>query len=356
MMYKKGATSSLQSLLGLSDGPWRWSAGIYASIATALPLAAFTQTGHQSLGLIASLGAFTALYGSTLRLGDRLRALPLVAIGFVTASVLGVLCGTNVWLSIACVVAVAAVACTIVFGAGLGPPGPMQFVLVAGISGHLATLTRLNFAISEVFAIPALVAAGAFSAYLLVIALLALPRMDKPEPEAVCLRARFSPLLRNTESKIIAVRVIAAVAAASLLSVPLGMHHSYWMVMVAGAVLQGSHVSRFSAIRAMHRVLGTILGVAIFGLIKLADPQGIWLVVILALLQFSIEVMVARHYALALTFITPTALIISAAGGTGDPLALVAERLLDTLLGSAIAMAVLWTSEWVRRRASIFRL
>jgi uncharacterized membrane protein YccC len=162
--------------------------------------------------------------------------------------------------------------------------------------------------------------------------------------------------LRNTESRIIAVRVIAAVAAASLLSVPLGMHHSYWMVMVAGAVLQGSHVSRLSAIRAMHRVLGTILGVAIFGLIKLADPQGIWLVVILALLQFSIEVMVARHYALALTFITPTALIISAAGGTGYPLALVAERLLDTLLGSAIAMAVLWTSEWVRRRASIFRL
>ena len=99
--------------------------------------------------------------------------------------------------------------------------------------------------------------------------------MDKPEPEAVCLRARFSPLLRNTESKIIAVRVVAAVTAASLLSLPLGVYHSYWVVMVAGAVLQTSHVSRFSAIRAMHRVLGTVLGVAIFGLIKLADPRGL---------------------------------------------------------------------------------
>ena len=350
MINKKGATGSLQSLVGFSDGPWRWSAGAQVSVATAVPLAAFTLTGHQSLGLIALLGAFTALYGTTLRLRDRLRALPIVAIGFVTASVVGVLCGTNGWLSIVCLVTVAAVACTIAFGVGLGPPGPMQFVLVAGVSGHLAALTRFNTASFDVFAIPALVAAGAFSAYLLVIALLALPLMHKAEAEAVCLRARFSPPWRNTESRIIAVRVVTAIAASSLLSLPLGMHHTYWVVMVAGAVLQASHVSRLNAIRAMHRVLGTVLGVAIFGLIKLADPRGIWLVPILALLQFSIELVVARHYALALTFITPTALLISAAGSTADPVALLTERLVDTLLGSAIAMAVLWTSEWFRRR------
>ena len=350
MIYKKDARGSLQSLLGFSDGPWRWSAGVQGGVATAVPLAGFTLTGHQSLGLIASLGAFTALYGSTLRLGNRLRALPLVAIGFVTASVLGVLCGTNVWLSIACLVAVAAVACTIVLGVGLGPPGPMQFVLVAGVSGHLAALTRLSVPSSDVFAIPALVAVGAFSAYLLVIVLLALPLMHKAEAEAVCLRALFSPRWRDTESVTIAVRVVVAVATASLVSLPLGVHRSYWVVVVAGAVLQANHVSRFGAIRAMHRVLGTVLGVAIFGLIKLAEPRGSWLVVVLALLQFSIEVVVARHYALAMTFITPTALIISAAGGTDDTVALVAERLADTLLGSAVAMAVLWTSEWVRRR------
>jgi uncharacterized membrane protein YccC len=86
---------------------------------------------------------------------------------------------------------------------------------------------------------------------------------------------------------------------------------------------------------------------AIFGLINLAEPRGLWLVIVLALLQFAIEVVVARHYALALTFITPTALTISAAGGTGGSLAVATERLLDTLLGAAIAMAVLWTSEWV---------
>jgi uncharacterized membrane protein YccC len=53
---------------------------------------------------------------------------------------------------------------------------------------------------------------------------------------------------------------------------------------------------------------------------------------------------------LALTFITPTALIFSSAGSSGDPIALGVERLVDTLFGAAIAMAVLWISEGVRRR------
>ena len=49
MIYKKDATGLLQRLLGLSDGPWRWSACVQASVATAVPLAAFKLTGHQSL-------------------------------------------------------------------------------------------------------------------------------------------------------------------------------------------------------------------------------------------------------------------------------------------------------------------
>jgi hypothetical protein len=118
MIYKKGTVGLPQSLLGLSVGPCRWPAGV----ATAVPLAGFTLTGHQSLGLIASLGAFTALYGSTLRLGDRLRPLPIVAIAFVTASTEGALRGTNVWSNTACLVPVAAVACAVVFRAGLARP------------------------------------------------------------------------------------------------------------------------------------------------------------------------------------------------------------------------------------------
>ena len=110
-------------------------------------------------------------------------------------------------------------------------------------------------------------------------------------------------------------------------------------------MLQAGQASRSNATRAVHRIVGTVCGVALFGLVELAEPRGLWLVAILALLQFAIEVVVARHYALALAFITPTALRISAAAGTDAPLTLVSERVVDTVLGAAIAMAVLGACE-----------
>src|SRR5690554_2622967 len=48
-----------------NDAPWRWRPGLEAALATALPLGILTAAGYQSLGLIASLGTFTALRART---------------------------------------------------------------------------------------------------------------------------------------------------------------------------------------------------------------------------------------------------------------------------------------------------
>src|SRR5215217_7904618 len=106
---------TVQSLLSLNEAPWRWSAGVQAAIATGVPLAAFMVAGHQSLGLIAVLGAFTALYCANLPLGKRFSALPLVGVGFVIASALGVLCAASAWLTIAGLIIVAVLACSLAF-------------------------------------------------------------------------------------------------------------------------------------------------------------------------------------------------------------------------------------------------
>jgi hypothetical protein len=99
-------------------------------------------------------GAFTALYGTTMPLRDRLRVLSLVAVGIVAASVLGVLCAANAWLTITCMTAVALLASMLVVTTGLGPPGPMQFVLVAGVSARLADPDHLSGASLNPMLIP----------------------------------------------------------------------------------------------------------------------------------------------------------------------------------------------------------
>lgn len=224
----------LRSLLRFHSGVWRWSAGVQACVATGVPLAALTLAGRQPLGLIASLGAFTALYGSTLRLAERLYLLPLVAAGFVAASGLGILGAANAWATVVSLIAVAAFACIVSFSVRLGPPGPMQFVLVAGVSSHLATPTHLGGAPLDPIVILVLVAIGALSAYLLTVASLALPFMRRRDGDAVGPRMLFPRLGLDDEAATISARVFAAVAAAGLLSFPLGMRHPYWIMVVAG--------------------------------------------------------------------------------------------------------------------------
>ena len=310
-----------------------------------VPLAAFTLAGHQSLGLIAVLGTFTALYGANLPLAERVIALPFVGAGFVVASVFGVLGSATAWLSVASLVLVAVLASSLAFRVNLGPPGPMQFVLVAGISAHVAAPASLGGASLSGALIPMLVAIGAVSAYLLVIAPLILPLVRRHGGTGVRLRQAFSFAPLDQETTIITARVVAAVTAAGVVSLPLGVNRAYWVVMVAGAVLQASHVRRLTVIRTVQRVLGTVAGVILFALLTWLQPSGLWLVGVLALLQFAIEVVVGRNYGLALIFITPLALTISTVTGTDDPLGLAGERIRDTLLGALIALVVLWISE-----------
>lgn len=61
----------------------------------------------------------------------------------------------------------------------------------------------------------------------------------------------------------------------------------------------------------------------------------------------------ARHYALALTFITPTALTIVAGAGTISPADLVRERVVGTLLGAGIAFFTLLTTGWLNRIVTV---
>jgi uncharacterized membrane protein YccC len=87
--------------------------------------------------------------------------------------------------------------------------------------------------------------------------------------------------------------------------------------------------------------VGTRLGLGLAGAILAWHPQGLWLVAVIALLQFIIEMFVVRNYAIAVVFITPIALTIATAGHPVDDLGrLLLARGLDTVIGCAAALLV----------------
>jgi uncharacterized membrane protein YccC len=110
------------------------------------------------------------------------------------------------------------------------------------------------------------------------------------------------------------------------------------------AVLQAGRGRRLSGIRAVHRAIGTLVGAAVFVLVATVvglPAAGLLLAVVLGLLQFGAELVVVRHYGVALMLVTPLALLIAEAGSAGDPRTIAGTRVLDTAIGCAIALLVL---------------
>lgn len=342
---------TVRSVAALNEGPWRWAVGIQAGIAIGVPVALFTLSGYPSFGLIASLGGFTVLYGVSRPPADRLKILPFVAIGLILSSILGVVCAFSEWLTAIYLIVLTVATSFISFGMRLGPPGPVMFILVAAISSRLAAPSSSGGASISGDLIPLLIMTGAILALLVVVASSVLPFMRdappaEPEPEPGW------KIQLDKETLQIVIRVIAGVTVAILVSKPLGIQRAYWVVVAVCAILQAGQDRQLTTIRAIQRVLGTLLGVVVFQLLILLKPTGAWIILIIVLFQFATQVVIARNYVLGLIFITPIALMNTMAGRIGV-LVPVRERILDTLLGAGIALVVFWIEELISRQSAV---
>lgn len=315
-------------------------------MATGVPLVLFTMIGQTSFGSMASMGALTVLYGARLRTNERLRILPLIGLGLMISSALAILCAGNEWLSFTSLLLVTTISGILILGTGIGPPGSVMFVLVTAISSQFAISANPTVAGFESYVIPLLVGAGALIAWL-VIALLSFIPLFRHEPPANDNFPGLHKLKPDRETIFITSRVVIGVLAAMLLSKPLGIHRVYWVFVAVTAILQTSYDKQLTSIRAVERVLGTVLGVVAFEALNLLEPSGIWILLIIVLCQFATQVVIARNYMLGLIFITPMALTLATIGHRADTFITAKERVVDTLVGAGIAIVVFWVEELV---------
>ncbi|MGV8875248.1 MAG: FUSC family protein [Rhodococcus sp. (in: high G+C Gram-positive bacteria)] len=152
-------------------------------------------------------------------------------------------------------------------------------------------------------------------------------------------------LHRDSHAASTAIRVFCAASAAGAISVALDLSRPDWAILGAVLVLQQGPDRVHGTYRGMQRLGGTLAGVAAFSAIYLSPLTGLAVIVVLMALQFAIEVSVARNYGLAVTFITPLALLMGTLTHPGAPLGgIVVDRVVETTVGVALALATLW---WV---------
>lgn len=146
----------------------------------------------------------------------------------------------------------------------------------------------------------------------------------------------------SSHATITAGRAGVACLAAGGISIALGLDRPHWAVIGALVVLQTGVDRVHGTVRALHRFLGTAVGLVLFAALHAVAPQGYALIAVIAVLQFSIEILIVRNYAAAVVVITPVALLASGAGVTsGAAGPIMRDRLVETLLGVVVALVAM---------------
>lgn len=184
----------------------------------------------------------------------------------------------------------------------------------------------------------ATIAAGCLFSYLVALSPLAIRRV-RSHP-ARPLRELLPGPAFDDASRMLLLRVVIVAVLGVLIGLFVDPARSYWIVGAAIAVIGLAADRRVAFQRGLHRALGTVLGVGVYALLALLHPSGLWIALLLGVMQFSVELVVVRHYALALMIITPLVLLLTgAATGQIGSMDVALERVVDTLVGAALGAA-----------------
>ncbi|MGR3376938.1 FUSC family protein [Salipiger abyssi] len=300
------------------------------TVAIALPLVLLSPWAH--LIGFAALGALAALFGRFETRRGRSRIVLLSAL-CQTLAVLAM--STLAWLGLPATaeLLLLALACGVLFFVTVtgrfGPPGSLIFVFAAG-----AALSHPG-SFADVLERGAATAAVALLAWL--ICLITEGFRHRPGPER---RFPAEPARPLNHRLLAAARIVVGAAIALFVSHLAGADHPVWAAMGALAVMQGPYL-HINLHRALQRLAGTMLGATLAWVILIQDPSAWTVIAVLFVLQFVTELVIGSNYALGQIFVTPMALLMTQlAAPQASGAAMAPERVLDTLLGASVGIAI----------------
>ncbi|MCX4231456.1 FUSC family protein [Streptomyces ortus] len=140
---------------------------------------------------------------------------------------------------------------------------------------------------------------------------------------------RLAPLLP------LALRTALGCALAGYVSLALGVGRPYWALVTAASLYQANLMLTWS--RGVQRVVGNLVGVLLFAAVApLAHLGPAALVLCCLAFNFGAEALISRNYWLGSICVTPMALLITEFTGFQEPAALMADRVVDTVVGAVV--------------------
>lgn len=322
----------VRSLFELKQTERLWHIPLLASLCSGIPLLVGLYFKHLDYGILSCTAGLVILYLPVASLAQRMITMLTCSFGFMISFAVGVIFSFDpVTSSVVLGLLAFGVQWTATYF-NMKPPGSFFFIMIASIASCLPfnmNTIPLKIGLIGMGAMLACVLALIYSVYIVQI----YPGKAAPTPNT-------APGYHNTISSAITGLFIGL---SLLIGKLLHMNNPYWVPISCLAVMQGVTLEHIWQ-RSFHRILGTFIGLGFTWLLLLQHLTPIYICLLIFILQFIIEILVVRHYGLAVIFITPLTILLAEAGNAinADPNVLIPTRFFDIALGSVIGAIAGW--------------
>lgn len=320
----------LKSLVELKQTERLWHIPLLTSLCVGMPVLLGYFGGDLKHGLGAAFCGFVILYLPSTKITHRMLTLMGVSYGFLVSFTVGIATSFHPVVSAFSLGIYAALVHWVTVKLGVKTPGNFFILLIAVIAGCQP------FEMSTIPArIGAMALATMFACLVGFVYSLYITRKYPPVPEPVKTKWRYSNIF---ESMIWGLFTLLSVLAGHYLT----EHNPYWVPVSCLAVMQGVGVQQIWQ-RSFHRILGTFIGLGLTWVLLSFNMNQLEVIIAIMILQFIIQMLILRNYAMAVTFITPLTIFLADPDlGNMHVDQLVLARMLDITLGSLIGAAGGW--------------
>ncbi|OLR92973.1 hypothetical protein BJP25_18585 [Actinokineospora bangkokensis] len=315
--------------VGPHDGAHR--PALRCAVSVGVPLLVVLVLGRDDLLGAVTFGAFTAIYGRDVTVPARTRVQGAAAVALVVGAAAGLLAAHlpgAPWSVLGVLVVIAVAATALGEVVRWRPSGPLFPLMTAGA---LSASPPLAWSA----ALGVLVAVGVTAVFAIAVGSAGVVRRDHPWAPLTPL----TPVAAALRARLVGQVLLACVVAAPFAEL-VDVEHLYWALLSAVIPLSVATL-RKQVVRGVHRVAGTTAGLGLAALLLWAHLP-VWAVALaVVVLQGLIELLVLRHYAVAVVLITPMSLLVGAAAHPTPVGPLLVDRLVATAVGVAVAVVVL---------------
>lgn len=313
-----------------------WHIPVLASLCVGIPLLVGLYFDNLKSGLVVSMAGLVILYlPASSTIANRMTMLLVCSFAFMISYAIGISFSFDPIISSIVLGLFSMTVHWVTLYFKTRPPGSFFFIMIASIASCVPY---------DLHAIPervGLMGMGTMLACLLALIYCLLMLKMNPVQQSGSVS---TTILKNKYVNIVEAIIIGLFMFGSLLiGHLLKLQNPYWVPISCAAVMQGASLYHIWQ-RVFHRISGTFIGFALCWVLLSISKAPLSICISIIVLQFIVEMLVVRHYALAVIFITPLTILLTEAANPliHDPNMLVYVRFWDITLGSALGFVGGW--------------